>query len=177
MNHQQLEALLDFREQDRQATDHCDAEGTGRIGILTADPVGRRLLEGLPVQIDREPEILLPDMLSDASGGVQFLLPFELIVADEDQAVLLHEDLQRLSNRDDDGNIPALVAIRSRHNFDQDGFDPPHRTSRVEFEEALWVTREIVSRHKGRMRVRSCGIPDRSWTVSELVLPYQGLVP
>ncbi len=41
----------------------------------------------------------------------------------------------------------------------------------------LWVTREIVARHKGRLRVRSCGVPGRSWTVVELFLPYQGLAP
>ena len=41
----------------------------------------------------------------------------------------------------------------------------------------LWVTREIVARHKGRLRVRSCAHPGESWTVFELFVPYQGLVP
>jgi signal transduction histidine kinase len=41
----------------------------------------------------------------------------------------------------------------------------------------LWVTREIVARHKGRLRVRSCATPGRSWTIFELFLPYQGLAP
>ena len=41
----------------------------------------------------------------------------------------------------------------------------------------LWVTREIVARHKGRMRVRSSGVPGQSWTVFELFVPYQGLAP
>ena len=41
----------------------------------------------------------------------------------------------------------------------------------------LWVTREIVARHKGRLRVRSSARPGASWTVFQLFLPYQGLVP
>lgn len=41
----------------------------------------------------------------------------------------------------------------------------------------LWVTREIVARHKGRLRVRSCSVPGKSWTVFALFLPYQGLIP
>lgn len=41
----------------------------------------------------------------------------------------------------------------------------------------LWVTREIVQRHKGKLRVRSQNATRNSWTVFELFLPYQGLVP
>ena len=41
----------------------------------------------------------------------------------------------------------------------------------------LWVTREIVARHKGRMRVRSRTEPGASWTVFQLFLPYQALTP
>jgi PAS domain S-box-containing protein len=40
----------------------------------------------------------------------------------------------------------------------------------------LWVSAEIVKRHQGRLRVRSCQKPDKSWTVFELFLPYQGPV-
>ena len=39
----------------------------------------------------------------------------------------------------------------------------------------LWVSSEIVNRHQGRLRVRSCKQESRSWTVFELYLPYQGL--
>ena len=41
----------------------------------------------------------------------------------------------------------------------------------------LWVTREIVVRHKGRLSVRSSIVPGRSGTVFQLFLPYQGLAP
>jgi PAS domain S-box-containing protein len=40
----------------------------------------------------------------------------------------------------------------------------------------LWVSAEIVKRHQGRLRVRSCQRPERSWTVFQLFLPYQGWV-
>ena len=39
----------------------------------------------------------------------------------------------------------------------------------------LWVSAEIIKRHHGCLRVRSCHRPGRSWTVFELFLPYQGL--
>ena len=39
----------------------------------------------------------------------------------------------------------------------------------------LWVSSEIINRHGGRMRVRSCDTPGKSWTVFQLFLPYQGL--
>ena len=39
----------------------------------------------------------------------------------------------------------------------------------------LWVSAEIVARHHGTLRVRSCAEAGRSWTVFELFLPYQGL--
>ena len=38
----------------------------------------------------------------------------------------------------------------------------------------LWVSAEIVKRHRGHLRVRSRQRPDCSWTVFELFLPYQG---
>ena len=41
----------------------------------------------------------------------------------------------------------------------------------------LWVTREIVARHKGTMRVRSSTRPGASWTVFQLFLPFQGATP
>ena len=41
----------------------------------------------------------------------------------------------------------------------------------------LWVSREIVNRHRGRLRVRSCDTEGKSWTVFELFLPYQGVAP
>jgi two-component system sporulation sensor kinase C len=40
----------------------------------------------------------------------------------------------------------------------------------------LWVSAEIVKRHRGRLRVRSCQTPGKSWTVFQLFLPYQGPV-
>lgn len=39
----------------------------------------------------------------------------------------------------------------------------------------LWVSSEIVSRHRGRIRVRSLQHEAGSWTVFELYLPFQGL--
>jgi two-component system sporulation sensor kinase C len=39
----------------------------------------------------------------------------------------------------------------------------------------LWVSSEIINRHGGRMRVRSCDTPGKSWTVFQLFLPYQGV--
>jgi two-component system sporulation sensor kinase C len=39
----------------------------------------------------------------------------------------------------------------------------------------LWVSSEIINRHYGRMRVRSCVTPGKSWTVFQLFLPYQGV--
>jgi two-component system sporulation sensor kinase C len=38
----------------------------------------------------------------------------------------------------------------------------------------LWVSSEIISRHNGRLRVRSSDTPGKSWTVFQLFLPYQG---
>jgi signal transduction histidine kinase len=40
----------------------------------------------------------------------------------------------------------------------------------------LWVSAEIVKRHRGRLRVRSSHEPGKSWTVFQLFLPYQGPV-
>ena len=39
----------------------------------------------------------------------------------------------------------------------------------------LWVSSEIVARHQGRLRVRSCQRDTGSWTIFELYLPYQGV--
>ncbi len=39
----------------------------------------------------------------------------------------------------------------------------------------LWVSAEIVKRHQGRLRVRSCQGAGKSGTVFQLFLPYQGL--
>lgn len=38
----------------------------------------------------------------------------------------------------------------------------------------LWISRGIVLRHRGRLRVRSCDTPGRSYTVFTLFLPFQG---
>ena len=37
----------------------------------------------------------------------------------------------------------------------------------------LWVSSEIVKRHRGHLRVRSNATPGRSWTVFQLFLPYR----
>ena len=41
----------------------------------------------------------------------------------------------------------------------------------------LWISSEIVERHRGRLRVRSRQAGERSGTVFELFLPYQGVTP
>ena len=41
----------------------------------------------------------------------------------------------------------------------------------------LWISSEIVERHRGRLRVRSSQKAGKSWTVFELFLPYQGILP
>lgn len=125
MNHQQLEALLESREQEFRATNYSQAQRTGRIGILTADAVNRRLLEGLSIQLDLEPEVLAPETLVRDSNSVEALLAFELLVADEEEAVRLRGDLRRLSENEH-GTIPALVAVRPRMQYENDGFNPPH---------------------------------------------------
>jgi PAS domain S-box-containing protein len=40
----------------------------------------------------------------------------------------------------------------------------------------LWVSAEIVKRHQGRLRARSCQLPGKHGTVFQLFLPYQGAV-
>jgi two-component system sporulation sensor kinase C len=39
----------------------------------------------------------------------------------------------------------------------------------------LWVSQEIINRHRGRLLVRSSQYPGNTWTVFQLFLPYQGL--
>jgi two-component system sporulation sensor kinase C len=39
----------------------------------------------------------------------------------------------------------------------------------------LWVSSEIIKRHKGRLVLRSSNKPGKSWTVFQLYLPHQGL--
>lgn len=113
MNQQELEALLETHEQEKHSSERRQEERTGRIGILTADPVSRRLLEGLSIQLDLEPELL------DRSGlGGEALLRFEIVVADEHDAARIRHTLQDLGDGET-GNLPALVAVRSRSSFDE----------------------------------------------------------
>ncbi len=113
MNQQELEALLDTHELAKQERERRHDERSGRIGILTADPVSRRLLEGLSIQLDLESEVL-DTPLADA----HVLLSFELVVADEVIAEELRFMLHALGNAET-GNLPALVAIRTRSSFDE----------------------------------------------------------
>ena len=112
MNQQELEALLETHEQHSGIADLRREERTGRIGILTAEPVSRRLLEGLSIQLDLEPEILQNGSLDGES-----LLRFEVVVADEMDAAQIRSTLRGLGNGET-GNLPALVAVRTRSSFD-----------------------------------------------------------
>lgn len=113
MNEQELQALLETHEQETQAGKVLHRERTGRIGILTADPVSRRLLEGLSIQLDLEPELL-----DSRRAGGDDLLQFEMIVADETEASSLRKTLQELGESET-GNLPALVAVRQRSSIDE----------------------------------------------------------
>jgi signal transduction histidine kinase len=41
----------------------------------------------------------------------------------------------------------------------------------------LWVTRNIVDKHLGTIRVRTSSVPGHSWTVFTICLPSAGFVP
>jgi two-component system, sporulation sensor kinase C len=112
MNHQELQELLESQEQSISEEVREPEGQTGRIGILTSDPVSRRLLEGLSVQLDLQPDILQADSLQGA-----VLLNFEIVVADEREAARMR-DLLRGLGQGETGNVPALVAIRTRSSFD-----------------------------------------------------------
>ena len=127
MNQQELAALLESHEQEKQASDRRHDERFGRVGILSADPVNRRLLEGLSAQLDLEPFLLAPDGLNGKA-----LLSFELIIADEPQAAHMRALLRDLGERDE-GHAPALVAIRARSSFD----DPPQHQEDLPYEGVL----------------------------------------
>ncbi len=127
MNQQQLEELLEGHEQGKMASDRRHEERFGHIGILTSDPVSRRLLEGLSVQLDLEPTVLQPELPTSTS-----LLRFEIIVADEDYAARMREALRNLGEQET-GHLPALVAIRSRTSLD----DAEHAPREFRFEGVL----------------------------------------
>jgi two-component system, sporulation sensor kinase C len=112
MNQQELQELLEAQEQNGHEKEAASNRGTGRIGILTADPVSRRLLEGLSIQLDLMPELLDANALQGLA-----LLKFELVVADEANAAHMRELLRALGDGET-GNLPALVAVRSRSSFD-----------------------------------------------------------
>ena len=108
MNQEELEILLE--EQD--GTEPAPAR-SGRMGLLLADPVNRRLLEGLSIQLDLEPE-----MLDAQDLDAEVLLGCEMIVADEDAADEVREFLRGLRDHDT-AEMPALVAVRMRPSFEQ----------------------------------------------------------
>src|SRR5579875_2749765 len=81
MNQQELEDLLELQGQSDQEKQAGEDLRTGRVGISTTDPVSRRLLEGLTIQLDLEPEHLAPDL-----AAPQELLRFDMVIADEERA-------------------------------------------------------------------------------------------
>ena len=114
MNQQDVEQLLESHQESASAAmAHLSVDRSGRIGIVTADPVNRRLLEGLSIQLDLQPLILSPDADLDASS----LLDFEVVVADEEDAARLRVKFRNLG-AGETGNLPALVAVRTRSSFD-----------------------------------------------------------
>ena len=113
MNQQELAALLETREHQKQVNDRRHEGRAGRIGIFTADPVSRRLLEGLSLQLDLEPEIL--DL---AALNGETLLGLEIVAADETEATTIRRILNDLGDKEA-GNLPALVSIRTRSSFDE----------------------------------------------------------
>ena len=108
MNQQELAALLDTHEQERQANERRHDERFGRVAISTGEPVHRRLLEGLSAQLDLEPVYLATEEVDPKA-----LLGFELILADDGRAARMREILRGLG--ESEGHMPALVAIRNRN--------------------------------------------------------------
>jgi len=108
MNQQELEDLLELQGQSDQEKQAGEDLRTGRVGISTTDPVSRRLLEGLTIQLDLEPEHLAPDL-----AAPQELLRFDMVIADEERAARMRAMLREVG-QPETGHLPALVAVRSR---------------------------------------------------------------
>lgn len=113
MNEKEVQALLDGESSESSPAAVRRDDSLGRIGILTADPVSRRLLEGLSVQLDLAPEELAAENLE-----VSTLLQFEMVVADESEAATVRDLLQR-SSAGHAIDLPSLVALRHRTSFDE----------------------------------------------------------
>lgn len=113
MDREELEALLQEQADERRKSGiGGEPKHAGRIGILTADAVSRRLLEGLSIQLDLEPEIL-----SATSRDPAALQRMEMLLTDEADATELREVLQGMHDSES-GYVPALVAIRQRNQTD-----------------------------------------------------------
>ena len=108
MDERELESLL--AEQDK-ATMHVPA--AAEIGLLLNDPVHRRLLEGLSVQLELRPVSLDPQLLQEEQ-----LLRCELIVADAKLAPRLRERLLALGDKSAQ-DVPALVAVQEDQSTDE----------------------------------------------------------
>ena len=108
MNQQELEELL--HEQNKPGIGGVSQAGkpNGHIGLMIADPVSRRLLEGLSIPLDLRTELLDPAAMAPAD-----LVRFELLIADEGMASKLHVVLRGVVEAEGT-NRPALVAVRSR---------------------------------------------------------------
>ena len=117
MNEEELHALLDGRESDA-----ASEARTGRVGMLLADGVNRRLIESLSIQLGLQPEVLSKDHLEPAR-----LLDYEMIVADETVASEIREQLRQIGEGAT-ASLPALVAVRILPAMEE-GILPPLRTA------------------------------------------------
>lgn len=79
----------------------------GRVGMVIADPMTRRLIESASIHLELFPHVLEPNALDPAE-----LVKFGLVVADEPVALKLRRTLLERERRGD-GVTPAIIAVRS----------------------------------------------------------------
>ena len=103
MNEQEVESLLAEGEQTEVHVQRVPV-----LGLLLRDPVHRRLLEGLSVQLELQPVHLAFEQLSDEQ-----MLSCELIMAEAETAPKIRERLRALGDRSTQ-NMPALVAVQNQ---------------------------------------------------------------
>jgi two-component system, sporulation sensor kinase C len=75
------------------------------VGLLISDTASRRLVEAISTQLE-----LVPSMLSEGELSASYLLPYEMIIADEPIARRVRMILES-GPRAGDGIRPALVAV------------------------------------------------------------------
>ncbi|HEY0262877.1 MAG TPA: hypothetical protein VGC07_00005, partial [Granulicella sp.] len=97
----ELEEELKASSEGSQAT----APVKTKIGVMIEDPINRRLVEGASLHLELTPVILSEEMLDRET-----MLSLEVVVADVEIALRVHEVLAEKAESGD-GFVPAVIGV------------------------------------------------------------------